>query len=250
MHNSFTILIPSYNVEKWASKNVLSAINQEYKNYKIFYIDDSSTDKTAELVQNHLKQTMNNSQYKFVKNSFNKGKMENVVESVNDSFIPDEDIVIILDGDDWLANEHVLSKLNSLYGNDNNVWMTAGSYVESTTNRVITPKIHSDYWIGNLRKKSWQASHLVSFRKKLFKKIKRKHFMKKTGEYFSTTSDQAMVWPMLEMAGKENFKVVEDVLYVYNRENPLSDDRAFRIDQLQTENLIRNMIPYEKLQDL
>ena len=74
--------------------------------------------------------------------------------------------------------------------------------------------------------------------------------MKKTGEFFATTSDQAMVWPMLEMAGQNNFKVVKDVLYVYNRENPLSDDRAFRVDQLQTEAYIRNMQPYQKLDKL
>ena len=74
--------------------------------------------------------------------------------------------------------------------------------------------------------------------------------MKKTGEYFSTTSAQAMVWPMLEMSGENNFKVVKEVLYVYNRENPLSDDRVFRKDQLQTEEYIRNIKPYCKLETL
>ena len=248
--NSFVILIPSYNVEKWAQKNISSVLEQSYSNYKVFYIDDCSKDKTSLIVEQMLENNLDKDRYKFIKNSFNKGKMENVFEAIRDDFILENDIVIILDGDDWLFDKSVLQKLDSVYGDDEDVWMTAGSYIESVSKAVVTPQIDSNYWRGDVRKKSWQASHLVSFRKKLFTKIKRKHFMKKTGEFFSTTSDQAMVWPMLEMSGEKNFRVVKDTLYVYNRENPLSDDRAFRVDQLQTEAFIRNMKPYQKLDKL
>jgi hypothetical protein len=40
------------------------------------------------------------------------------------------------------------------------------------------------------------------------------------------------------------------VLYVYNRQNPLSDDRVNRMDQLNTESMIRSFEPYERLQTL
>jgi glycosyltransferase involved in cell wall biosynthesis len=248
--NSFVILIPSYNVEKWVQKNITSVLEQDYDNYKVFYIDDCSKDDTGLIVEQKLQRKLDKEHYKFIKNSFNKGKMENVFEAIRDDFILEDDIVVILDGDDWLFDKSVLQKLNSIYSNGEDVWMTAGSYMESVSKAIVTPQINSSYWQGEIRKKSWQASHLVSFRKKLFTKIKRKHFMKKTGEFFSTTSDQAMVWPMLEMSGERNFRVVKDVLYVYNRENPLSDDRAFRIDQLQTEAYVRNIEPYKKLDKL
>ena len=248
--NNFVVLITSYNVEKWALKNISSVIEQKYNNFKIFYVDDCSTDDTLSIIKNELKRKIDTKRYKLVKNSYNKGKMENVVDSVRDSFILENDIIVILDGDDWLYDNDVLNKLNLAYGNTNKIWMTAGSYVESDTGNIITPKMDVEYWQDNIRKKSWQASHLVSFKKKLFMKIKRKHFMKKTGEYFSTTSDQAMVWPMLEMSGNRNFKVIKESLYVYNRENPLSDDKIFRKDQLNTERYVRKMPPYEKLDNL
>ena len=58
------------------------------------------------------------------------------------------------------------------------------------------------------------------------------------------------MWPMAEMAGPEHFKAINKVLYVYNRMNPISDDRAHRQDQLLTEQIIRNKKPYSKLQQL
>ena len=57
----------------------------------------------------------------FQKNSFNKGKMENVYEAVHDS--KDNTIIVILDGDDWLANKSVLSYLNNVYS-FYDIWMT------------------------------------------------------------------------------------------------------------------------------
>lgn len=247
MKNHFTILITSYNVESWAEKNISSALKQNYHNYDILLIDDASTDKTFKIVERCCEETSSYcSNIKTIKNSFNKGKMENVYSAMD--VIKDGSIIIILDGDDWLAHENVLSVLNNVY--DENVWMTSGSYVENISKRIVNPKIDDDYWEGVMRHKTWETSHLSTFRKELFLKIKCKHLMKKTGEFFSTTSDQAMMWPILEMSGKKHFRVINEVLYVYNRSNPLSDDRAFRRDQLETERVIRNMKPYEPLETL
>jgi len=84
----------------------------------------------------------------------------------------------------------------------------------------------------------------------LFDKIKKKHLMNNSGQYWSTTSDQAIMWPMTEMAGPQHFRKIEKVLYVYNRTNPNSDDRVHRQDQLETEAIIRSKKPYDRLEKL
>lgn len=247
--NHFTILIPSYNVEKWVNRNVTSALNQKYDNYDIVYIDDCSTDKTFEVAKQLLQEAQSEFDGTIVveKNSFNKGKMCNVYEAVYSA--RDNTIVVILDGDDWLANENVLSYLNKVY-ESGDVWMTNGSYAVDPTGEVIKPNISDQYWEGTIRQKSWEFSHLGTFRKELFCKIKRKDFMNQQGQFWTTTSDQAIMWPMAEMAGPQNFRAINEVLYVYNRMNPISDDRAHRQDQLLTEHTIRNKKPYAKLQQL
>ena len=67
-NNHFTVLVPSYNVEKWAHKNVLSVLNQNYDNFDLYYIDDCSTDNTVRVVEEVIKN--NNLNITFEKNSF------------------------------------------------------------------------------------------------------------------------------------------------------------------------------------
>lgn len=246
--NHFTVLIPAYNAAKWAKTNIISVVEQDYNNYDIIYIDDCSADKTFELVQETLNDCIaNHFNLHFEKNSFNKGKMQNVYDSIHEA--KDDTVIVILDGDDWLPHENVLKYLNDVYGSDD-IWMTNGSYIIEPTNEIVRPTINENYWNGVIRHKSWEFSHLGTFKKELFCKVKRKDLMNKQGEYWATTSDQAIMWPMAEMAGPEHFKAIDEVLYVYNRLNPLSDDRAHRQDQLLTEQIIRNKKPYSRLETL
>ena len=241
-NNHFTILITSYNCGKWVKKNLNSALNQDYDNYEVIYVDDNSQDNTWEIVSSYKDDKLRS-----FKNSFNKGKMENMYYHINQS--KDNTIIVILDGDDWLANNKVLETLNKAY-NNNNIWITNGSYIIDPIGQTVKPIITESYWRDNIRKKSWQFSHLGTFKKELFTKIKKKHLMNKRGEFWATTSDQAIMWPMVEMAGPEHHSVIDEVLYIYNRHNPLSDDRVNRKDQLDTESTIRSFPPYKRIESL
>jgi hypothetical protein len=46
------------------------------------------------------------------------------------------------------------------------------------------------------------------------------------GEFYRMTYDVAMFFPMLEIAGFDRVKHNEKILYVYNRSNPISDDKV------------------------
>mgnify|MGYP003662088846 CR=1 FL=1 len=248
MNEHFTIIIPTYNCISWVTKNLDSVCSQKYDNYDIIYVDDASPDGTASAVKTYLNSSpFSKENFTLIENPFNKGKMENMFEAVRQA--KDNTIVVVVDGDDWLAHDQVLATLNKIYQN-RPIWMTSGSYQVTPTNEIVRPAIDGSYWNGNMRLKSWQFSHLGTFRKELFCKIKRKDLMNKRGEFWSTTSDQAMMWPMAEMCGPEHFRVVNDVLYIYNRLNPLSDDRVNRRDQLLTEQVIRNKTPYIALETL
>jgi hypothetical protein len=172
--------------------------------------------------------------------------MENVYNAVKNS--KEGTVIVIVDGDDWLINQHVLTLLNNIY--DDNIWMTNGSYKVVPNGNIVEPKLNADYWSGNIRHKSWEFSHLGTFRRELFLKIKLKDMLRKDGVFFQTSSDQAMMWPMAEMASKEHFFAVHEPLYVYNFQNPLSDHCVKRADQLKTEQHIRNLKPYKKLESL
>tara|TARA_B100001564_G_scaffold355930_1_gene369140 strand:+ start:134 stop:313 length:180 start_codon:yes stop_codon:yes gene_type:complete len=59
-----------------------------------------------------------------------------------------------------------------------------------------------------------------------------------------------MMYPMVEMAGRDRVKLINDILYIYNRKNPISVDRVHRYDQLRIESLVSNKDQYEKLESL
>ena len=242
MPNHFSIVVPSYNCEEWVEKCIQSILSQDYQNYNVFYIDDNSKDSTKGKVS-----LFKDARIKTYYNSYNKGKMQNIVEVSRD--LQPDTIIVILDGDDWFYDNTVLSHLDSVYS-DENVWMTNGSYIIEPSNQVVSPEFSHDYWDGTIRHKSWQFSHLGTFRKKLFDKVKIKDFMDKQGRYWATTSDQAIMWPLAEMSGPKHHRSINKVLYTYNRLNPMSDDRVNRQDQLETEYQIRNMKPYKRLEVL
>jgi hypothetical protein len=74
------------------------------------------------------------------------------------------------------------------------------------------------------------VSHLRTFRAGLYQNIKKqdpelKCMKDKNGEFYRWAYDTVMVYPMMEIAGYDKVKYNDKVLYIYNRDNPLSEDK-------------------------
>ena len=51
-----SIIVASYNYEKYISETLVSLINQTYKNIEIIVIDDGSSDNSINIIKNYQKQ--------------------------------------------------------------------------------------------------------------------------------------------------------------------------------------------------
>jgi hypothetical protein len=71
----------------------------------------------------------------------------------------------------------------------------------------------------------------------------------KNGNYYEMAGDCAFMYPMLELA-RERTKFINDVLYVYNRTNPISDDKVNLIKQEASANEIKLKKINERLASL
>jgi hypothetical protein len=151
----------------------------------------------------------------------------------------DDEIIVILDGDDWLAHNGVLNKLDTVYS-DPNCWMTYGQYISWPDNMPgYSRQIPSDIIeTNNFREYEWCASHLRTFYAWLFKMIRREDLISPDGSFYSMAWDQAIMFPMLEMAGYRA-KFISDVLYIYNAANPIGDSKVNRQLQRELETIIR-----------
>jgi len=219
--NPIVVIIASYNNQAYARKNILSVLNQNYNNYRVIYIDDHSQDKTLYELTYAIKDHPKKDLVQIFRNNKNLGAMENHYNAVKRC--KSHEICVILDGDDWLSSEESLAILNRYYQNYN-CWMTWGSYLEFPEMKkgIYSKPVEAiDLIQAKLRKKHWQTSHLRSFFAGLFQKIK-KEDLQMDGKFFSVCCDVAEMLPMLEMA-REKALYIPDILYIYNKMNPISD---------------------------
>ena len=115
MDNRFVIVTALYNVEKWIGKTIKSVMKQNYKNYRCVLVDDLSTDNSKEVIKKTIK---DDDRFILVENEEKKCSLQNIFEAVH-NYSEDEDIIVILDGDDFLYGESVLSNLNDEYNKVN-----------------------------------------------------------------------------------------------------------------------------------
>src|SRR5262245_39461310 len=137
------IVIPSYNNRQWYKRNLVSLCAQDYDNFRAIYVDDCSSDKTGELVEKFIADNNLGDRIHLIRNPVRVGAMQNLYNLIHSC--DDNEIIMILDGDDWLAHNGVLKKINEVYS-DSNCWMTYGQYVSWPDNvlgysRQIPPHI-------------------------------------------------------------------------------------------------------------
>jgi glycosyltransferase involved in cell wall biosynthesis len=242
----FKIIIPLYNVEKWISTNLASILGQEHKDYEAIIINDCSTDNTLEIVEN-----MVGTDSRFViKDNIDKCfALKNIAQGIALLEPHDEDTIILVDGDDWLKDKHVLSKVQKVY-EEKKCLVTYGSYMtypggKSAWNvSKYPPNVIDNSSYRN--DPQWRASHLRTFKYGVWKNVKDEDLKDSKGEYFRMAWDLAIMFPVLEMAAhKQEF--ISDALYVYNRSNPLNDDKINHQLQLRQDQEIRLKKKYAAL---
>jgi glycosyltransferase involved in cell wall biosynthesis len=241
----FKIIIPLYNVEKWIKKCIRSVKLQEYKNFQCILIDDISTDNTKNIIENEIK---NDNRFHLITNTEKSYALKNIFNAINYSNPNDNDIILTIDGDDWLASKSVLDVLIKYYEQDDCL-MTYGSYIEYPNGNVgkFSKQIPNHVIDNNLyRNYEWSSSHLRTCKYLLWNKIDKKDFLDSNGQFYKITCDLAIMFPMLEMAG-HRAKYVKEILYIYNVENVLNDHKLNNAEQIKIERKIRGKQKYNKL---
>ncbi|PKN03687.1 hypothetical protein CVU75_00990 [Candidatus Dependentiae bacterium HGW-Dependentiae-1] len=238
------VIIPSYNNERWCIKNLESVFSQKYANYRVMYINDKSKDHTLQLVKKYIDEHGYGDKVDLRDNPERLGAMANLYNAIHSC--KDAEIAVILDGDDWFATDQVLARVNQEYANPD-VWLTYGQFICYPSNN---PGFCKDFpkpiaWANLYRSYTWVATHLRTFYAGLFKKIAKEDLMYE-GQFLSVLYDQAIMYPMLEMAGN-HVRFIPDVLYVYNQDNPINDGKVAMQRVLRFERMVRRMPRYARL---
>ncbi len=237
------ILTGFYNAEKYIERCLTSIKNQTYKDFTCYITHDLSTDNSANVVKEFIK---DDSRFILVpdnkKKLYQAGNLDTTIR--NNPNVLDNDICIEVDGDDFLPDDNVFSRIHSVY-EDQNVWIANGRFIYSTGNIGFASK-QTDF--DNIRMQQFTASHIRTWRAFLWRAIKENDLKDEFGNYWQWSGDLCFMYPMLEMAGPEHYKFMEDINYIYNETNPINEHKCDMSMVTYYAQRIRNKEPYERLQ--
>jgi glycosyltransferase involved in cell wall biosynthesis len=234
------VLTTTYNCEKFVERSLLSIMSQRFKDFKCYITDDMSTDNTVNVIKETIK---NDSRFILIENHEKFYQPGNYEQVIRWRAIEGNEVCVEVDGDDWLPNSNVFSKINEIY-KDDNVWMTSGSfkYHDGRNGFANPPTKFSD-----IRKQTFTLSHLRTWRAWLWNKIQPEDLRDENGNFWSVAGDLAFMFPMFEMSGEEHYRFLTDINYIYNESNPINDHKVNLDKVMKTVNKIRNKKEYQKL---
>lgn len=248
MNPLINIVVPVYNSERWIKDCLKSIFLQSYKNWKCIVINDASTDKTKNIIDK-TDFINNDNRFKVIHNKYNKKALFNIVNGFDllECKNNPNSILTVIDGDDFLYSESSLEKVASYYKKDKDLLLTYGNWIgHPCKSRSNCFKYSNDIIKNNLfRFSPFVASHLRTFKSKLWYSIDLNDLKDEQNIFFTVAWDVAFMIPMLEMS-QEKHIFIEDILYVYNKENPISDYKVRLKEQENTARFIKEKKVYER----
>ncbi|MBS0625726.1 MAG: glycosyltransferase family 2 protein [Verrucomicrobia bacterium] len=234
----FAILVVGYNNGASVEKTLRSIFSQHYDNYRLIYVDDASTDGSFSLARDLIYNSGQIGRTTFVRNEERLGELASWSQAIRRC--PDQEIVVLVGGDDWLAHEWVLNRLNEYYA-DPDLWLTYGQSREFPHYRLGASKPFklNEWKEKGFRGHSFVSSHLKTFYAGLFKQVDDSD-LSYQGQFLMAAADVALMIPLLELA-EDHFQFIPEILYISNRTAEPREDREFA---LRCERYVRALTSY------
>ncbi len=210
-NNPFVIIIVGRNNGAFLEKTLNSALSQKYDAFRIIYIDDGSSDGSSKLARNLIYASDSTCHVQFVENPFSLGTNVNLTKAI--SSCADEEIILLLNGEDFLAHEWALEKINQYFMNPD-LWMAFCGAMEFPSFSKIPPPAPSKkaFEKETLQHTSFSNFYIPCFYAKLFKQINPSDITNKE-HHFPENYPLTYMIPLLEMA-EHHFHYIQETLYL------------------------------------
>lgn len=176
--------------------------------------------------------------------------LQNQYDSI--ATLPPTRVVVLLDGDDWLANSHCLQRV--VEEHEDGAWVTYGSFVYANGRPGFAAPVG-----GHPRRLPWTSTHLKSLRAGLVQRIRMADMMapeksplRGEGGWLWAAADVALMLPCLEMASPSRARFLSDILCIYETAGSWHVSAAPEKRGLEAASAryIRSFAPYRPLESL
>lgn len=213
--DAFVFVIPSHNNVESLAINLGSVLAQSYppRLIRLIYVDDDSDDGTPEAVAQFLEAHGMLQQATLLRTHHHAGPGYSRLLAYHRAF--DDEIVAMLDGDDWLFDGGVLDAVESHYKAHGLLASYGGYYVfKGGEDKALGRTYGGGRWLMCARQyppelrasraythRPWFGCHLRTARAVAFKAIEYRHVLGPDGLVARVNSDIAEMVPVLQLAG-------------------------------------------------
>jgi len=186
-----SVVLATYNREKCITKAIESVLNQTYKNLELLILDDSSNNKTAELILDFKKK---DPRIVYIKNKIRLGFVKNLNKGIR---LAKGLYIARLDDDDfWLKKEKLEKQVNFLENNPDYLLVGGGIVRKNEKGQEVSERLNpeTDQEIRKAMLLSCPFTHGTTvFRKKAWQIA---------GGYYEEVPDSSEDWELWLKFGK------------------------------------------------
>ncbi len=207
-NNRFLLIVPFRNAESWIGECITSLKNQSLTEFRTLVIDDASTDSSLEQAKLAIGE---DHRFTLIRNNTRRGAVYNKTIAVQVLNPEDDEIVMGIDGDDYLLSQGALYTLNAYFWDE--LWLTYGNFV---SNRAFEDYGQRINWNVSIRKQPFCYAPPRACRWFLLRSLSLSDLTdSETGEVFLLPEDWVLMFPLVERAGPGKVKFLEDRIYFY-----------------------------------
>lgn len=224
-NETISVIIPIYNSEKYISQTIESVLGQTYKDVEVVIVDDCSTDKSNQIIENYTKKYNSIVYKRLEKNSGAAVARNKAMEIARGRYIA------FLDSDDVWYPEKLEKQIELIKSNNCAICYTAIEMIDEDgrvekSKRNIKEKI--DYRF--LLKNTMIATSTVLIDRRIVGRFNMP--LRRSGQDYAT-------WLMLMRNGVYAYGINEVLVKYRRRENSLSSSKMkniFKVWNIQVEN--------------
>jgi len=229
------VISPCYKAENFIARCIASVAAQDYDNYEHILIDDASTDNGYVIARRMIEDLPENIKNKFrvIRNTENRGAGYNYVTTIRQQ--QPNDIVLMLDGDDWLINRpDIFDYYNRLHDDYDFTYGSCWSVVDSIplVGQPYPPEIKEHKTYKNY-KFNWNIpyTHLRTMKAKFLMFVPDHELQDLQGNWFKAGNDLAIFYSSIINVDPDRVYSVPDIVYNYNDASPYNDYKINREEQ-------------------
>lgn len=214
----FVFIVPFRNCRSFIGEAAESLLRQECRDWVAYFRDDCSYDGGADNIPSDPRIVVQRTPVRI-------GGLMNMHEAIVGNGLGPDDIVCLMDGDDYLTTPDALGILGCMYERTSCL-ISYGQY-ESQGVQSGHCRAYGREEFSRLRSAGFLASHLKTFRHRLYMEAMRQdpecdRYKDGSGKFFDMATDVAIMTPLLEVAGFDRVAFNPEVLYHY-RSHPMNE---------------------------